>query len=128
MKMPNLKVLYLMKNECVKKMKNYRKTIINSIPTLNYLDDRPVFKDDRRTAEAFGRGGVEEEREERKIMKAEKEQAHEDYHKNFKLMMQNARKEKAEADRIAKEAADAQRTFDEEGNEIIVDKENTEDN
>lgn len=126
--MPNLKVLYLMKNECVKKMKNYRKTIINSIPTLNYLDDRPVFKDDRRTAEAFGRGGVEEEREERKIMKAEKEQAHEDYHKNFKLMMQNARKEKAEADRIAKEAADAQRTFDEEGNEIIVDKENTEDN
>ena len=126
--MPNLKVLYLMKNECVKKMKNYRKTIINSIPTLNYLDDRPVFKDDRRTAEAFGRGGVEEEREERKVMKAEKEQAHEDYHKNFKLMMQNARKEKAEADRIAKEAADAQRTFDEEGNEIIVDKENTEDN
>lgn len=126
--MPNLKVLYLMKNECVKKMKNYRKTIINSIPTLNYLDDRPVFKDDRRTAEAFGRGGIEEEREERKIMKAEKEQAHEDYHKNFKLMMQNARKEKAEADRIAKEAADAQRTFDEEGNEIIVDKENTEDN
>ena len=126
--MPNLKVLYLMKNECVKKMKNYRKTIIDSIPTLNYLDDRPVFKDDRRTAEAFGRGGVEEEREERKIMKAEKEQAHEDYHKNFKLMMQNARKEKAEADRIAKEAADAQRTFDEEGNEIIVDKENTEDN
>jgi len=126
--MPNLKVLYLMKNECVKKMKNYRKTIINSIPTLNYLDDRPVFKDDRRTAEAFGRGGVEEEREERKIMKAEKEQAHEDYHKNFKLMMQNARKEKAEADRIAKEAADAQRTFDEEGNEVIVDKENTEDN
>lgn len=126
--MPNLKVLYLMKNECVKKMKNYRKTIINSIPTLNYLDDRPVFKDDRRTAEAFGKGGVEAEREERKIMKAEKEQAHEDYHKNFKLMMQNARKEKAEADRIAKEAADAQRTFDEEGNEIIVDKENTEDN
>lgn len=126
--MPNLKVLYLMKNECIKKMKNYRKTIINCIPTLNYLDDRPVFKDDRRTAEAFGKGGVEAEREERKIMKAEKEQAHEDYHKNFKLMMQNARKEKAEADRIAKEAADAQRTFDEEGNEIIVDKENTEDN
>ena len=106
-KMPNLKVLYLMKNECTKKIKNYRKTIINNIPTLNYLDDRPVFKDDRRTAEAFGRGGVEAEREERKKMKAEKDQAHEDYHRNFKAMMMKARQEKAEADALAKEAEEA---------------------
>jgi dynein assembly factor 1, axonemal len=84
MKMPKLKVLYLFKNECTKKIKNYRKTVINNIPTLNYLDDRPVFVDDRRTAEAFATGGVEAEREERKKMKEEKAKAHEDYHKNFK--------------------------------------------
>lgn len=41
-------------------------------------------------------------------------------------MMLDARKAKQEADAIAKEAEEAQRTFDEEGNEIIKeDKENT---
>jgi len=29
MKMPNLKVLYLFKNDCVKDIKSYRKTLIN---------------------------------------------------------------------------------------------------
>ena len=52
-KMPNLKVLYLQNNPVTKKIKNYRKTIIAAIPTLTYLDDRPVFKEDRRHAEAF---------------------------------------------------------------------------
>ena len=72
MKMPNLKVLYLFKNKCTSKIKNYRKTLINKIPTLTYLDDRPVFPDDRRTAEAFGRGGLDEEKEERARIRQEK--------------------------------------------------------
>jgi hypothetical protein len=60
-------------------------------------------------------------------MKAEKDQAHEDYHKNFKAMMLKARQEKAEADRLEKEALEAQKSFDEEGNEI-EDKENAKEN
>lgn len=64
-KMPNLKVLYLFKNPCTKKIKQYRKTIITAIPTLTYLDDRPVFPNDRRTAEAFCAGGFEAEKAER---------------------------------------------------------------
>ena len=67
--MPNLKVLYLQNNPVTKKIPNYRKTIISNIPTLTYLDDRPVFKDDRRHAEAFARGGLEEERKERNLIK-----------------------------------------------------------
>ena len=63
--MPNIKVLYLQGNPVTSKIKNYRKTMISKIPTLKYLDDRPVFDDDRRNAEAFARGGLEEEREER---------------------------------------------------------------
>ena len=68
-KLPALKVLYLQNNPVTKKIPNYRKTIINAIPTLTYLDDRPVFKDDRRHAEAFARGGLDEERKERAAIK-----------------------------------------------------------
>ena len=56
-----------------KKIKNYRKTLISQIPTLKYLDDRPVFDEDRRFAEAFTRGGLDEERKERDAHKQEKE-------------------------------------------------------
>lgn len=70
-KLPNLGVLYLMGNEVCKKIKNYRKTIIHKIPSLKYLDDRPVFEDERRYVAAFFRGGLEAEREERKLYKKE---------------------------------------------------------
>ena len=66
--MPNLKVLYLQGNGITSKIRNYRKTVIDRIPSLKYLDDRPVFEDDRRNAEAFARGGMEEERKERDII------------------------------------------------------------
>lgn len=92
MKMPNLAVLYLQNNPFIKKFKNYRKTFIYSLPNLKYLvifvitisfynkkneykqDDRPVFDDERRYAEAFQRGGLEEEKAERKRYKEEKEE------------------------------------------------------
>jgi dynein assembly factor 1, axonemal len=99
MKMPNLKVLYLFKNPCVKKMTQYRKNLINKIPTLTYLDDRPVFKDDRRTAEAFCRGGFEEEKDERNKIRQEKKDANDLYHKNFQAMMAKAKAEKLADDR-----------------------------
>ncbi len=46
--------------------------MIAKLPELKYLDDRPVFVDDRRNAEAFSRGGFEEERKERDAIAAEK--------------------------------------------------------
>ena len=67
--MPKLAVLYLQGNPVTKKIKNYRKTLIARIPTLKYLDDRPVFDEDRRYAEAFAVGGLEEERKEREKFK-----------------------------------------------------------
>lgn len=86
---------------------SYRKTVIAKISTLTYLDDRPVFKEDRRHAEAFAKGGIEAERKERELIK--KEEADRDYknHMAFKEMMRKAREEKRAADE-AKARAEAE--------------------
>ena len=51
--LPNLKCLYLQGNPVVSHMKNYRKTMIAALPSLGYLDERPVFEDERRMVTAW---------------------------------------------------------------------------
>jgi dynein assembly factor 1, axonemal len=107
--MPKLKVLYMQNNEVAKGklIPSYRKTTISKIKTLTYLDDRPVFEEDRRHAEAYTRGGIEEERAERELIRKERDEKHERQHTAFKEMMRKAREEKRAADE-AKARADAE--------------------
>ena len=72
-------------------MKSYRKTTIASLPELNYLDDRPVFPDERRACEAYARGGLEAERAERKKIKEEERAQHRKQMDSFQRMCEEAR-------------------------------------
>lgn len=44
-KMPEIAVVYLQNNKFNKKVSHYRKTLISQIPTLKYIDDKPIFED-----------------------------------------------------------------------------------
>jgi len=101
-RMSSLRVLYLKGNPVVKQIPHYRKTVIAMLPELKYLDDRPVFVEDRRTSEAFVAGGLEGERECRRIMKQEKEESHKRQMMAFKKMVEDAKEARREAREMRK--------------------------
>eukprot|EP01083_Nonionella_stella_P071550 192211_1 len=66
--LPNLRSLYLKGNECINQINFYRKHTLSHIRTLTFLDERPVFENERRLTDAWVRGGrVEEDKERQKI-------------------------------------------------------------
>lgn len=85
--MPDLRVLYLQGNPVVKDIRHYRKIIIGRCKELRYLDDRPVFDDERRRVKAWyeayissnGNADIaqEAERNELTLLRKEREEADE---------------------------------------------------
>ncbi|XP_037076889.1 LOW QUALITY PROTEIN: dynein assembly factor 1, axonemal-like [Pollicipes pollicipes] len=63
--MKELRVVYLMGNPALRTIQDYRRIMTVRVKRLTYLDERPVFPKDRACAEAWARGGREEERAER---------------------------------------------------------------
>lgn len=107
----NLELLYLIGNPFIRKIPNYRKIMISTMPTLIYFDERQISAIDRKLAEAFVRGGKEEElrvrdefaegeREKKREHAAEMKKVQEEGAKKrkaaFAVMMEKVKSEKAE--------------------------------
>ena len=70
--LPNLACLHMQKNPACDQVVGYRKRLICAMPEAKYIDDRPVTVLERRMAQAWARGGKEEEAEEKKLYLEEK--------------------------------------------------------
>ncbi len=57
--LPDLRVLYPQGNPIVKSIHHYRKVLVSRCKTLRYLDDRPIFEEERRRCNAWAQGMVE---------------------------------------------------------------------
>jgi len=82
--MPVLAVLQLQGNAFVPKVSQYRRNTISRCRALSYLDDRPVFEEERLAVDAWAVGGLPAEREERRRQREEKDAAHK---RNLEYMM-----------------------------------------
>jgi len=60
-RMKCLNSIKLKNNPCVRKISMYKKNMISKCKVLTYLDDRPIMECERVVADAFARGGKEEE-------------------------------------------------------------------
>jgi len=80
----------------VRKIPYYRKHVIAKLKELTYLDDKPVFEDERRYCDAFQRGGIEEERKERTKYKQEKIDADNQRLQDFRDLVETWKKDKPE--------------------------------
>ncbi|KAK1947444.1 Dynein assembly factor 1 [Phytophthora citrophthora] len=112
--LPNLKVLYLQGNEVVKHIKQYRKTMVYRCRKLKYLDDRPVFDDERRRVEAWGKAleasngdfkaAQEAERQEMDAIRREKKERDEQNFLYFEQMMIEGRRKRREEEERKRKA------------------------
>ena len=107
-KFADLRVIYLKGNDVVRKIPNYRKTLISKIDTLKYIDDKPIFEDEKRFAMAFARGGYEEEKKERAKYREEIRLKEEQRIRDFCKMM-NKYKEEGEQEKEEKKISEEER-------------------
>lgn len=89
--MGTLSTLVLSGNKAVHSRSNYRKTLIHNFASLCFLDEYPVFVEERRKAEAFAAGGVEAELEMAKNIRDEGEEARQQQFSFFSAEQQAAR-------------------------------------
>ncbi|CAD8213570.1 unnamed protein product [Paramecium pentaurelia] len=86
-KMPKLKCLYLQRNNYIRSIQNYRKYYLANLPELTYLDTQPVFPNERRIVDAWGKLGKEGEQIERQKIKDEEDTKKQEYREEIKKQL-----------------------------------------
>lgn len=76
---------------------NYRKTLTQKLKQLNYLDDRPIFEHERMVADAFVRGGAEEEKKCRDKMAQDKADKLKRTYEHGRIHTEEGKKKRKEA-------------------------------
>jgi hypothetical protein len=71
-RLPRLQSLKLSGNPLVRTLPRYRKRLLSRCKALLYLDDRPVFEEERRLVTAWARAGDDGEEKERRAIQQEK--------------------------------------------------------
>eukprot|EP00158_Paraphelidium_tribonemae_P005514 Partr_v1_DN27381_c2_g1_i2_m46148 putative dynein, axonemal, assembly factor 1 len=89
--MPSLTVLNLANNPIVQTIPSYRKRVISTLSRLTYLDDQPVFPEEREQILAWNRGGLDAEREERARQREQKKLEHEKHYRDMLKIQESAR-------------------------------------
>ena len=127
----DLRVLYLVGNPVVKSIKNYRRILISRCKNLKYLDDRPVFDDERRRVEVWMAAYIidnntdtanQAERNELLIIRQEKDDADERNFNAFKELMQQGLKSRIPQDASdIDEVAAPDRIINNFSGEVIID-------
>jgi dynein assembly factor 1, axonemal len=112
--LPDLRVLYLMGNPAVKNIRNYRKTLVSRCKALKYLDDRPVFEEERRRTDAWAAvlssGGtdaeaMEAERAELRLIRKEKDDNDEQNFRAFETLMREGAEIRRQRELAEREAS-----------------------
>ncbi|GET91407.1 hypothetical protein, conserved [Leishmania tarentolae] len=70
--LPLVSVIYFQGNGLSRRLRHYRRNMILHLPALTYLDERPIFPEERRVTEAWGHGGDTAEAAERAKIREEK--------------------------------------------------------
>ena len=109
--LPQLRVLYLAGNPLLSSLTQYRRRTLAALPQLTYLDERPVFEEEKRMVAAWHRGGVEEEREEKSRLRREEREKERRQWDLFDRLVNEAasEKEQQEHDELAKQASHSSR-------------------
>lgn len=109
-KFQNLLCFYFKGNPAIRKVKMYRKVLINGLKKLVYLDERPVKKIDRLAAQAWAEGGFELENQVRKEILEEEHKKNVSFVKNNQKLQEEY--EKYRAIKIANIKADTKEKKD----------------
>ncbi|KPA86872.1 hypothetical protein ABB37_00918 [Leptomonas pyrrhocoris] len=101
-RLPRLQSLKLSGNPLVRTLPRYRKRLLSRCKALLYLDDRPVFEEERRLVTAWTRAGDDGEEKERQLIQREKAAAEKKRLDDFRRLI--ARRHNEGGDATAAEA------------------------